>query len=159
VILNCINFKAFIEAIKSMPSGPHLAELMVIMEKSRMLTNAQKSVTCGPEKASADAKRTQFEPLAMAVCAPYLVSADNRLSGNWCNWVSTSLLIDETANLLPDPFIKFLPDVQQQRLVSYHQRPVNFVNSGNFEGRVIPFCVLSQARRQLPSRLGWLHLL
>jgi hypothetical protein len=126
---------------------------MVIMEKSRMLTNAQKSVTCGPEKASADAKRTQFEPLAMAVCAPYLVSADNLLSGNW---VSTSLLIDETANLLPDPLIKCLPDVQQQRLVSYHQRSVNFVNSGNFDGRVIPFCVLSQAgmpRRHLRRHL------
>jgi len=119
VIINCINFRAFIEAIKSMPSGPHLAELkksaIAIMEKSRMLTNAQKSATCGPEKASADAKRAQFEPLAMAVCAPYLVSAGDLLSGNW---VSTSLLIDETANLLPDPLVKCLPDVQQQRLVS-----------------------------------------
>jgi hypothetical protein len=91
-----------------------------IMEKSRMLTNGQKMATNGPEKISADKVRSQFGPLAAAVCAPYLASVADLRSEEW---VSTSLLSDELANLLPGTLVDFLPREQQQRLVRYLSAP------------------------------------
>ncbi len=122
--------------------------MLAILEKSSLLSNAQRSVLSGPNKDAADVIRKGFLPIVEASIGPYLAGDGGS--------ESTSALPDEQASQLPASLRAFLPFEQQERLVGaanfeLNRNFVNFVNFVNFIA--VLFCLaraIDQRRNRDP---------
>ena len=84
---------------------------MAVLENGPMLNDRTRGATSGPNKVAADAVRARFPSIAASSIGPYLNTnaADD----------STTGLADNDATALPPQLVCFLPDTQQERLVSH----------------------------------------
>ena len=119
--------------------------MLAILEKSSLLSNAQRSALSGPNKDAADVIRKGFLPIVEASIGPYLAGDGGS--------DSTSALPDEQASQLPASLRSVLPFEQQKRLVGAANFELNrnFVNFVNFIA--VLFClarVIDQRRNRDP---------